>query len=108
MVPTSLAKMKLLAAEAAAVPARFSPVTTKLLAMPANTWPVGAPPGVATLNGWLMVLVTPLVVTSPPYTSLRPAPFDDTQKAPPPGFSEMPQALTRVGSVIEQLRAGRR
>src|SRR5262245_9282247 len=49
-----------------------------------------------TLNGWEIGL--PL--KSPPYTSLRPASADDTQKAPPPGFSEMPQALTRVGSVI--------
>src|SRR6478609_8985675 len=61
-----------------------------------NTCPVGAPPGMATLNGWLIGL--PL--TSPVYTSLRSVPLAATQKAPPAEFSEMPQALTRVGSVI--------
>src|SRR3954452_16229657 len=71
------------------------PVTAKSFVL-LNTCPVGAPPGMLTLNGWPMALP----FTSPVYTSLRSAPLADTQKAPPAEFSEMPQALTRVGSVI--------
>src|SRR5262245_53561624 len=59
-----------------------------------NTWPVGDPPGIVTLNGCAIAL--PL--TSPRYSSLRPLPLDDTQNAPMVGAAEMPQALTRVGS----------
>src|SRR5262245_2998854 len=59
-----------------------------------NTWPVGLPPGMVTLNGWLIAL--PL--TSPRYSSLRPPLLDDTQNAPELGAAEMPQALIRVRS----------
>lgn len=72
-------------------------VTRKSVALPVplNTCPVGDPPGMATLNGW----VIGLPATSPPYTSLRSVWLADTQNAPPFGLREMPQALTRVGSV---------
>src|SRR5262245_24690608 len=66
-----------------------------VLPVPLKTCPVGAPPGTATLNGW----PSALPLTSPGYTSLRSPPLDDTQKAPPVGLREMPQAFTRVGSV---------
>src|SRR5258708_23459967 len=59
-----------------------------------NTWPVGDPPGIITLNGWLIAL--PL--TSPRYSSLSPPLLDDTQNAPEVGAAEMPQALCSVGS----------
>src|SRR5262249_35670975 len=59
-----------------------------------NTWPVGDPPGIVTLNGWLIALPW----TSPRYSSLRPLPLDETQNAPLLGAAEMPQALIRVGS----------
>src|SRR5262245_1387978 len=42
-----------------------------------NTWPVGLPFGMITLKGALIGL--PL--TSPRYSSLRPAPLDETQNA---------------------------
>src|SRR4051812_24365927 len=91
MAPGSDAKMN--TAALVLVPS----VTVKSVALPVplNTWPVGEPPGMATLNGWLIGLP----FTSPPYTWLRSPPLDDTQNAPPLGLSEMPQALTRVGSV---------
>src|SRR6476646_2469390 len=92
IIPASDAKMK----AAGRVPPPAEPAKSVVLL---NTCPVGAPPGMLTLNGWLIGL--PL--TSPPYTSLRSAPLDDTQKAPPSGFSEMPQALTRVGSVTRPM-----
>src|SRR5262245_44503653 len=56
-----------------------------------NTWPVGAPPGIATLNG--------AVSGFPMYTSLRSLPLAETQNAPF-GLSAIPHALTSVGSVI--------
>src|SRR5258708_1268708 len=59
-----------------------------------NTWPVGDPPGMVTLKGALIGL--PL--RSPRYSSLTPPPLDETQKAPPLGLREMPQAFFRVGS----------
>src|SRR5262245_16242712 len=59
-----------------------------------NTWPVGLPPGMFTLNGCEIAL--PL--TSPRYSSLRPLPLDETQNAPELGAAEIPQALIRVGS----------
>src|SRR5262249_46476181 len=59
-----------------------------------NTWPVGRPPGMVTLKGALIGL--PL--RSPRYSSLRPAPLDDTENAPPLGLREMPQGFFRVGS----------
>src|SRR5262249_39952400 len=59
-----------------------------------NTWPVGDPPGIITLNGCVMALPR----TSPRYSSLRPLPLDDTQNAPEVGAAEMPQALIRVRS----------
>jgi hypothetical protein len=63
-------------------------VTTKSL--PAlNTCPVGSPPGMFTLNGW----VIGLPATLPPYTSLTSPWLDDTQKAPPVGLRETPQAF---------------
>src|SRR4051812_27226375 len=73
-------------------------VTEKSVALPVllKTWPVGDPPGMATLNGW----VSPLPATSPAYSSLRSLWLAEIQKAPPVGLREMPQALTRVGSVI--------
>src|SRR5215467_12273838 len=60
-----------------------------------NTWPVGLPFGVITLKGALIGL--PL--RSPRYSSLRPAPLDETQNAPPLGLREMPHGFFRVGSV---------
>src|SRR6187397_3138889 len=89
IMPASDAKMNALG--------RVTPpaVTAKSVVL-LNTCPVGAPPGMLTLNGWPIGL--PL--TSPVYTSLRSAPLADTQNAPAAEFSEMPQALTRVGSVI--------
>src|SRR5437764_14556354 len=71
-------------------------VKSVTLPVPLNTWPVGFPPGTATLNGW----VIGLPLTSPAYTSLRLEPLADTQSVPPFGLREMPQAFTRVGSVI--------
>src|SRR5262249_30977508 len=59
-----------------------------------NTWPVGEPPGMVTLNGWL----SGLPLTSPRYSSLTPPPLDETQNAPPLGLREIPQAFFRVGS----------
>src|SRR5262245_47589091 len=69
-------------------PLRAPSVTAKSVALPVplNTWPVGAPPGIATLNGWLIAL--PL--TSPPYNSLRPVPPADTQNVPTFGARAMP------------------
>src|SRR3954470_22618217 len=84
IMPASDAKMKALGRVT-------PPAVTANSVVVLNTWPVGAPPGMVTLNGWVSVL--PL--TSPPYTSLRSVPLADTQKAPPAAFSEMPQALTR-------------
>src|SRR5262245_24868222 len=90
-----------------AAPVFVPSVTVKSLELPVpmigwlmlNTWPVGNPPGIITLNGCWIGLVTPLVVTSPRYSSLRPPPpLDDTQNAPEAGAAEMPQALTSVGS----------
>src|SRR5262249_37171699 len=52
-----------------------------------NTWPVGDPPGIVTLNGWKIALPW----TSPRYSSLRPLPLDETQNAPLLGAAEMPQ-----------------
>src|SRR5262245_46786948 len=55
-----------------------------------NTWPVGEPPGMLTLNGWPIGL--PLM--SPMYSSLMPlVPSDETQNAPPLGLREMPVGL---------------
>src|SRR3954453_10858316 len=85
--PDSEAKMN------AAGPLLVPSVTTKSV-VPLNTWPVGAPPGMVTLNGW----VIGLPLTSPRYNSLRSAPLDDTQNGLV-ALREMPQALTRVGSV---------
>src|SRR5438874_12870397 len=81
--PASDAKMK--TAGLVLVPS----VTEKSVVLPVllNTCPVGAPPGMATLNGWLIGL--PL--TSPVYTSLRSAPLEETQKDWGP--TAMPQAL---------------
>src|SRR5262249_38930560 len=59
-----------------------------------NTWPVGEPPGMVTLKGWL----SGVPLRSPRYSSLTPPPLDETQKAPPLGLSEMPQAFFRVAS----------
>src|SRR6476469_9741820 len=89
IMPASDAKMNALG--------RVTPpaVTAKSVVV-LNTCPVGAPPGMLTLNGWPIAL--PL--TSPVYTSLRSAPLADTQNAPPAEVSEMPQAWTRVGSVM--------
>src|SRR3954447_21311862 len=90
--PASLAKMN--TAGLVLVPS----VTEKSVALPVplNTWPVGDPPGMATLNGW----VSGLPATLPPYSSLRSEWLAEIQKVPPVGLREMPQALTRVGSVI--------
>ena len=62
--------------------------------VPLNTWPVGAPPVMATANGRM----SGLPFTSPIYSGLVPVPLADTQKAPPFGFNETPQALTRATS----------
>src|SRR5437764_8799062 len=72
-------------------------VTVKSVALPVplNTWPVGEPPGMATLNGW----VSGLPATLPAYSSLRSEWLAEIQNAPDVGLSEMPQALSRVGSV---------
>src|SRR4051812_37251846 len=43
-----------------------------------NTCPVGAPPGMVTLNGW----VSGLPLASLPYTSLRSVPLAEIQTAP--------------------------
>src|SRR5882762_966424 len=59
-----------------------------------NTWPVGVPLGMFTLKGALIGF--PL--RSPRYSSLTPPPLDETQKAPPLGLREIPQAFFRVGS----------
>src|SRR5262249_20647917 len=59
-----------------------------------NTWPVGNPPGMVTLNGALIGLA----LRSPRYSSLRPTPLDETQKAPPLGLREIPQGFFSVGS----------
>src|SRR5262245_2451481 len=85
--PDSDAKIK--TAGALAVPL----VTTKSV-VSLNTCPVGAPPGMVTLNGASIALPS----TSPVYTSLRSAPLDDTQNDRGP--TAMPQALTRLGSVV--------
>src|SRR4051794_18029480 len=90
IAPDSDAKMK--TAGAVVVPS----VTRKSVVLPEllNTCPVGAPPGMVTLNGW----VSGLPFTSPTYTSLLSVPLADTQNETGP--TAMPQALTRVGSVI--------
>src|SRR6478672_1857966 len=88
IIPASEAKMK--AAGRVLVPS----VTAKSV-VPLNTCPVGDPPGIDTLNGW----VRALPLTSPAYSSLRSEWLADTQKVPPVGLNEMPQALTSVGSV---------
>src|SRR6478736_6507246 len=90
--PASEAKMK--TAAFVLVPS----VTEKSVALPVplKTWPVGDPPGMATLNGW----VSGLPATLPTYSSLRSEWLAEIQKAPPVGLREMPQALIRVGSVI--------
>src|SRR5260370_38000375 len=59
-----------------------------------NTWPVGDPPGMVTLEGALIGL--PL--RSPRDSSLTPPPLDETQNAAPLRDREMPQPLCRVGS----------
>src|SRR5262245_30774673 len=77
----------------------FVPSVTEksfVVPVPLNTCPVGEPPGTATLNG----CVSGLPWTSPAYSSLWSEWLADTQKAPPFGLSEIPQAFTRVGSVI--------
>src|SRR5262245_43488797 len=84
--PDSDAKMN------AAGPLAAPLVTTKSV-VGLNTCPVGAPPGMVTLNGWLIGLPA----TSPVYTSLRFAPLDDTQKDRGP--TAMPHPLIRVESV---------
>src|SRR5260221_669973 len=96
MVPLSVAKRNTDA------PVLVPSVTEKSVELPVpiigwlmlNTWPVGLPPGMVTLKGWLIAL--PL--TSPRYSSLRPDLLDETQNAPEVGAAEMPHALTRVGS----------
>src|SRR5260370_38620283 len=96
MVPLSVAKRNTDA------PVLVPSVTEKSVELPVpmfgwlmlNTWTVGDPPGIITLNGWLIAL--PL--TSPRYSSLSPPLLDDTQNAPEVGAAEMPQALTRLGS----------
>src|SRR3954464_12875910 len=72
-------------------------VTEKSVALPVplKTWPVGEPPGMVTLNGW----VSGLPATLPAYSSLRSEWLAEIQNAPEVGLSEMPQALSRVGSV---------
>src|SRR3954471_11886617 len=72
-------------------------VTEKSVALPVplKTWPVGDPPGMATLNGW----VSGLPATLPAYSSLRSEWLAEIQNAPEVGLSEIPQALSRVGSV---------
>src|SRR6187397_2156162 len=85
--PDSEAKMN------AAGPLLVPSVTTKSVVRLA-TWPVGAPPGIVTLNG----AMSGLPPTSPTYTSLRSLSLADTQNDRGP--TAMPQALTRVGSVI--------
>src|SRR2546423_578836 len=92
IAPASEAKMN--TAGLLAVPS----VTIKsvVLPVPLNTCPVGESPGMVTLKGW----VIGLPLTSPPYTSLRPPPLDETQKPPPLGLREMPQAFVKVGSVV--------
>src|SRR4051794_33367346 len=65
-------------------------------AVPLNTYPVGAPPGMVTSRP---ALASGLPLTSPVYTVLRSVPLDETQKAPA-GLTATPQPLTRCGSVI--------
>src|SRR3954453_18916132 len=90
--PASEAKMK--TAAFVLVPS----VTEKSVALPVplKTWPVGDPPGMATLNGW----VSGLPAMLPAYSSLRSEWLAEIQNAPDVGLSEMPQALSRVGSVM--------
>src|SRR5262245_45812157 len=71
------------------------PLLIKKSGVGLNTCPVGCPPGIVTSSATLFKL---LPFTSPRYSALRSAPSDDTQKAPPAGFREMPQALIRRGS----------
>src|SRR6478672_4223319 len=84
--PDSEAKMK------KDLPLLVPSVMTKSL-VPLNTCPVGAPPGMSTLNGALSALPE----TSPVYTSLRSPPLEETQNDCGP--TATPQPLTRVGSV---------
>src|SRR5262245_57919844 len=93
MIPASEAKMN--TAGLVVVPSEIMKSVVEPVEL--NTWPVGFPCGMTTLNGCVMGLPA----TSPAYSSLRPPPLEETQNAPPVGLREIPQAFTSVGSVTK-------
>src|SRR5260370_37191996 len=91
MVPLSVAKRNTDA------PVCMPSVTEKSVELPVpmfgwlmlNTWPVGDPPGIITLNGWFIALP----FTSPRHSSLSPPLVDGPHDAPECTAAGTPRAM---------------